>query len=213
MVNGGRKAMALGPHATSETIAHIISKSCSDMLAERTVEVIGGDNGETLTRYNISTGIDPETAEVISRTVGVRTVDIPGVSREEVEDMRQSATLDMLLNLDLSTYGRSEVAAIDKYAAMLTEVSHFDTRSGKPALRYTGKVREGIERNLYNAQKSLRLAQLTAAAAAQAKTEYADLQAEQRVEDETAIDEMANKIYIEDEARKRAAQIAMQRRR
>lgn len=210
MVTAGREALGLGEHADAARIAEHVQRSTAAMLDERTISTID-EAHVSERRLMVATGEDGF-GSVKLTPVTLRFGKDPSMSDGDAVNQRIDAEREMLLGLDLGSYGRSTLQAIDRVAAQLAEVQGFDAKTGEPIMRYSGKARITLESQLFNLKRSSRLEAVTSALAYQLKKEHVELTAAQEAEDAAAVETKAEEIVraqrIETAAVARAKQLA-----
>lgn len=210
MVTAGREALGLGEHADAARIAEHVQRSTTAMLEERTISTVD-EAHVSERRLMVATGEDGFGGVKLT-PVTLRFGKDPSMSDDEAVNQRIDAQRETLLALDLATFGRSTLQAIDRVEAQLAQTLGFDGKTGKPIDRYTGKERASLQSQLFNLKRSSRLEAVTSALAYQLQKEHRELTAAQEAEDAAAVETKAEEIVraqrIETAAAARAKQLA-----
>lgn len=168
----GLTGHSIGNTATGEQVMRARERTVANAVAAATVA--GGNEGDTSRTIEIATS-EGKTARVTLRVKGRRDSE----STAEREHAR-------LLGLDYASLGRAETKQIAALEADLSAVARYDIdRDGNPVpvRKLEGKAREIAEHRLTNARRSLKNAQIDAAAASVLQREHKQAQVRTLAED------------------------------
>lgn len=157
----GLTGHTIGNTATSEQVLRARDRAISNAVAAATVA--GGTDGDTSRTVEITTS-EGKTARVTLRVKGRRDNEAPA----ERDHAR-------LLNLDYASLGRAETKQIASLEADLSAIARYDIDGDGnpvPVRKLEGKAREIAEHRLTNARRSLKNAQIDAAAASVVQREH-----------------------------------------
>lgn len=157
----GLSGHTIGNTATGEQVMRARSRAQLAMVEAATVS--GGTEGDTTRTVEIATS-EGNTGRITLRIKERR----DGTTPAERDRQR-------LLGLDYASLGRAETKQIEQLQADLSAITRYEVDADGnpvPVPRLAGKARQQAEHRLTNARRSLKLAQMDAAAASVLQSEH-----------------------------------------